>query len=382
LRITIVCGFFLPVPPVAGGAVEKMWWRLARIYARSGHQVTLISRCWEDWPAEEVRDGVRFLRLRGAAHRSTLWQNLLLDFLWGGRVLFALPEADILVTNTVALPVFVRSLRPSAGLLVVNLNRHPKGQLRWYGRAARIQAASRAIADAAVRQAPSRQTVLRIVPNSIDIARLSPSPNPRTGGAPVLIGFFGRIHPEKGLETLISAAAQLATDSTLPPWRLVLRGPTDVPRGGGGEDFLQRLRKLAPALWADDRLRLEPPLFDPEALAAAYAGLDIFCYPTEAETGEAHPVAVLEAMACGLPVVASDLPCFAGQIHAGANGLLFPVRDTSRLVTALAALIRDGAFRRRLGAAARAAVVTLDDEAVAAQHLADYQTLLDAARPH
>ena len=37
MKITIVCGFLLPVPPVSGGAMEKMWWRLARLYVRRGH---------------------------------------------------------------------------------------------------------------------------------------------------------------------------------------------------------------------------------------------------------------------------------------------------------------------------------------------------------
>ena len=54
MKITIVCGFLLPVPPVAGGAMEKMWWRLARLYARRGHQVTLLSRRWPGWADDET----------------------------------------------------------------------------------------------------------------------------------------------------------------------------------------------------------------------------------------------------------------------------------------------------------------------------------------
>lgn len=382
MKLTIVTGFFLPVPPVAGGAVEKMWWRLARCYARHGHEVTLLSRQWPGWPDAETREGVRLLRLRGADHRARLWQNLLLDARWGLRVLRALPPADLLITNTVALPVFVRQLRPDAGRLVVNLNRHPKGQTRWYGRADRIQAASAAIATAVRQQSPARAAVVRVVPNSIAAHAFAGPPALRPPGAPVALGFFGRIHPEKGLERLVAAAALLARTPDLPPWRLVLRGPVEVPQGGAGPVFVARLRALAPALWADGRLALAPPLFDPAALAEAYRALEIFCYPTEAVAGEAHPVAVLEAMAAGCAVVATDLPCFADQLVAERNALLTPPGEASALAATLARLVRDPGLRHALGAQARRDISVLDDETVAAQHLADYASLLHApARP-
>lgn len=377
MKITIVCGFFLPVPPVAGGALEKMWWRLARLYAARGHEVTLVSRRWPGWLHEERVDGVRLLRLPGFDHRRKLWQNLVLDACWGARVLPALPPADVLVTNTVALPVFVRQLRPDAGVLVVNLNRFPKGQLRWYRSVARVQAASGVIAAAARQQAPHLSTVVKVVPNSIDASLFAGKQPARPPQDAVTIGFFGRIHPEKGLATLVAAARELAAIPDLPSWRMILRGPTDVPRGGGGTDFVAGLREAAPALWSDGRVALAPPLFDPTALAAAYRDLDVFCYPTEAAEGEAQPVAVLEAMAAGVPVVATDLPCFADQLRSGQNALLVPAGSASALAAACARLIRDAALRRQLGEAGRETVWALDDPAVAIQHLADYESLLD-----
>lgn len=380
MKITIVCGFHLPVPAVAGGAVEKMWWRLARHYVWRGHQVTLISRSWADWPAEETVDGVHLQRVPGFDHRRKLWQNLLLDARWGWRVLGALPEADILITNTIFLPIYVRRVRPRAGLLVVNLNRYPKGQVRWYGRAARIQAASGIIATAATQQAPKLATRIRLTPNPVDTALFAAASPPRSTGAPLRVGYMGRIHPEKGLLTLVQAADLLAEDRSLPSWRIVLRGPVEVPRGGGGAEFVARLQAVAPDLWRTGRLSLAPALNDPAALASAYRALDLFCYPTVAAEGEAHPVAVLEAMASGLPVVASDLPCFTDQLRSGDNALLVPPGDAAALAGALGSLLRDERRRAALASRAREVISTLDDAVIAEQHLADFEQLLHAAR--
>jgi hypothetical protein len=58
----------LPVPSVAGGAMGKMWWRLARLYVGRGLRVTLISRRWPGWPGDETVDDIHLLRVAG--HRK------------------------------------------------------------------------------------------------------------------------------------------------------------------------------------------------------------------------------------------------------------------------------------------------------------------------
>ena len=65
MRISIVTGFFLPVPPVRGGSTEKIWHRLAREFSSQKHEVTFISRAWPGFPDRETADWVRHIRLRG-----------------------------------------------------------------------------------------------------------------------------------------------------------------------------------------------------------------------------------------------------------------------------------------------------------------------------
>lgn len=379
MKVTITHGFFLPVPPAAGGAMEKMWWTLAREFAARGHEVRSLSRRWPGWAHSEARDGVHCLRLPGSAHTGLLSINLVLDALWSLRLLRALPRADILVTNNVLLPALASRVRPSAGRVVVNLNRMPKGQLRVYGRVPRIQVPSTAVAVAVARSAPALVERVKIFPNVIAFGQLAAARRPAPAGAPVRLGYIGRLHPEKGLELLVRAARLLAETTDLPRWTLLLRGPDDVPRGGGGEAFLQHLRSLAPALFADGRVAFAPAEFDPAALADAYGALDIFAYPSLAASGETFGVSIAEAMASGAAAVVSDLPCFTDLVTHERNGLVFARASSdpaAALASALARLIRDPARRDALAAAARHTAARCDLPAVTDAMLEDFNALL------
>lgn len=361
--------------------MEKMWWSLAREFAARGHEVRSLSRRWPGWPGSEIREGVRCLRFPGSAHTRRLPVNLALDALWSLRLLRNLPPSDIHVTNNVLLPALASRLRASAGRVVVNLNRMPKGQLRAYGRVPRIQVPSTAVAVAVARSAPALVDRVKIFPNVIACGQLAAARRPSATDAPVRIGYIGRLHPEKGLELLVRAARLLAEAPGLPPWTLLLRGPADVPRGGGGDAFLQQLRALAPALFADGRVAFAPAEFDPAALADAYGALDIFAYPSLAASGETFGVSVAEAMASGAAPVVSDLPCFTDLVTHGRNGLVFARAASdpaAALADALAGLIRDPARRAALAAAARVAAARCDLPAVADAMLEDFTTLFPA----
>ena len=375
MKITIVMGFFLPVPPVAGGATEKIWFRLAREFVPSGHSVTLISRTWPGFPVGEKRDGVAMIRVPGFNHTRRLAFNLLLDGLWGLRLLRHLPAADIIACNNVSLPIHLPWLRPQAGRVVVVLGRMPKGQIRFYRRAARLVATSAAVAERVARECPALAPRTRVFPNPIDWELHARAAAQQ--GAPVTIGFVGRLHPEKGLELLLRAAVRLAADTGLPPWRLVLRGPGDVRRGGGGEAYVQRLQ----GEFGDElgkRLTWEPPVFDEALLARCYGTLDIFCYPSLAAQGEGLSVAPLEAMAAGAVPVLSRLDCYRDMLREGANGFTFdhtsPAADAG-LAAVLAPLIRDAGLRRAAAVQAQAEARRFDYGVVARALLDDFAQL-------
>lgn len=379
MRITIINGFFLPVPPVSGGSTEKSWHQLAREFVRQGHAVTSISRRWPEFPDEEIRDGVRHLRLRGFAHRRSLAANLLLDFLWSLRVHRTLPEADIVVCNAVALPVWLGRWRPSAGRVVLMCGRMPKGQYRRYSGIARVLAPSELVRERLVAENPALQPAIRVTGYPIDWDRLAGSAAPeRAASAPVTLGFVGRIHEEKGLRLLAEALALVAADATLPAWRLRLCGPVDVARGGSGPAFKAELERRLSAGVGADRFAFVEPRFDDRALAEFYRELDVFCYPSLAAEGETFGVAVAEAMAAGAVPVVSGLACFSDFVRDGANGRVFDhtaADAAERLAAVLKVLIRDAGERRRLAAAARREAERFGFVRYAADLLADFAAL-------
>src|SRR5438105_10698890 len=162
MRITIVLGAFFPVPPTMGGGVEKVWFSLAPEFAKRGHDVVMVSRKMPGLPREETIDSVKHLRVDGFdTPRSLVWLKCL-DLIYSLRTMSILPDADIIVTNTFWLPILLRNSKH--GRVYVQVARYPKGQMRFYGKAARLQAPSRAVARAVAAEAPKLTQKITVIP--------------------------------------------------------------------------------------------------------------------------------------------------------------------------------------------------------------------------
>jgi glycosyltransferase involved in cell wall biosynthesis len=308
MKIAIVQGAFLPVPTKRGGAVEKVWFALGQEFARRGHEVVHYSRLSDGLPEAETIAGVRHVRVPGANTPSSLvllkWQ----DLLYTRRVARKLARADVVATNTFWAPLVFSPVRH--GPLWVHVQRYPKGQMILYRRAARLQTVSKVIADAIIQQAPAYRSRVCIIPNPLP-PLVQPAGHPARD--PNLILFVGRLHPEKGLELFLHAA-QVAHRAA-PQLRFRIVGPWESRFGGGGETFQRKLVELAAPLGS--AVEFTGPVFDEAALAAHFASAAVFVYPSLAAKGEASPVAPLEALARGCPVVISNLDCFEETLGRG-----------------------------------------------------------------
>src|SRR6185312_7913900 len=118
-----------------------------------------------------------------------------------------------------------------------------------------------------------------------------------------------------------------------------------------GEDVTTTLAEAG----LGERLRL---LGYREDVAAVLAAADVFVLPSYFE---GLPMSVIEAMLCGLPVVASDIPGPREQVVNEVTGLLVPPRDVAPLAAALRRLANDRVLRAAMGAAGRARAVALFD---------------------
>jgi glycosyltransferase involved in cell wall biosynthesis len=374
MKITCVLGPFFPVPPVRGGAVERVFQNLCEVFADIGHDVTIVSRSFENFPTQEVINGVRYLRVKSFDQPKSMILYRLFDIVYAMRVCLALPKSDVTITNSNALPLFIP--RGRAGLIYMSIARFPKGQMAAYRRVDRMQTVSTHIGDAVCRQSPSVAHLVKTVPNAIS-KTIAGAIDENRGSRQKEILYVGRIAREKGIHLLVRAF-KLA-QSAFPEWKLTIVGPHLAAQGGDGAACLDELRTLAADL--ESSVVFVGPIFDEAELANYFKRCEIFVYPSIAARGEALPLAPVEAMACGCAVVVSSLDCFKDYLRDGINGLVFDERDGSGgdLADKLLKLMREETLRDRIAGAAVKTARTYTRESVALAFLEDFKGLRSAA---
>jgi len=376
MKITIVLGAFLPVPPVMGGAIEKSWLALAQEFVSRNHDVTIISRALPQFARHEIVGGIRHVRLRGFdTPRSLLWLKIL-DLFYSLRVRRALPAADVLVTNTFWLPLLIRDA--SRGKIYVHVGRYPKGQMRLYGRAARLQAPSSDVANAIKGEAPSATHKVIAIPYPRPQMISAGAPLPLEGRAKIVL-YVGRVHPEKGVHLLVEAFARLRRGEFV-DWKLIIVGSTDSREGGGGEAYLRQLRQNAAV--TRDQVVFRGPIFDAAVLEEEFRAARIFAYPSRAAHGETFGLAPLEAMTHGCAVLVSDLGCFRDFILPNETGFVFEggaPNPVDSLVVAFREALSDPVRLERIARAGQLKSEEFSRARVADNFLFDFEKLISDA---
>ena len=201
---------------------------------------------------------------------------------------------------------------------------------------ARLTGAIVKYADEAERAASTLKTVVHVIPNGVEVVE---GPR-RPPGDRLILGTSARINPQKRLELLIEAV-RLA-HSSMPPY--VLRVAGGVERGC--DDYAEGLRRAAEGLPVEWLGSLDDP-------SEFLADLDLFVMVAEPA---GCPNASLEAMAAGLPILATDVGGMAEQVIDGVNGRLVARDDAHALASALVEAAGDEDRRARWGEAGRSRV--------------------------
>jgi phosphatidylinositol alpha-mannosyltransferase len=192
----------------------------------------------------------------------------------------------------------------------------------------------------------------RVIPNGVDLDFFrwdAPRPSTLEPGVRHVL-FLGRLDPRNGLATLIAAFQRLHTERTV---RLVVAGD------GPLRDHYERLAGGDPNILFVGSVVAERPGY--------YANCDVYACPT---TKASFGITLLEAMACGAPIVCSDIVGFRDVVRNGCEALMVPCGDERALANALARVLDDPGVRARLGMAGQACVAryawpNVTDEVVA-----------------
>lgn len=369
-------------PPVGGGGGWVTHF-LAREYVRRGHEVLLLTSAYANLPRREIVEGYTVERVPAIRHNPHVAQvgemlSYALSSSWVGmrrarmfrpdavQVFFGIPSGlgAYFLRRCYGIPYVVflggRDVPrpnpdpPSYRYLYTLLR--PAILAIWRNAAYRV-ACSEGLRELARATAPDLPC--HVIPDGIDLDRFPPKAYPCRERVQIL--GVGRLVPRKGFDVLIRAVAMLPS---LLPFEVVLVG--DGPER-------ETLESLARSLGVAERVQFVGSV-PYNALPARYAEADIYVLSSHAE---GMPLVVLEAMATGLPIVATDVQGIRELVADGVNGWRFPVNDAEALAAYLARLIENSAEREAFGRASRERVQSYAWGNIAKAYL---ELLEDAAR--
>jgi phosphatidyl-myo-inositol alpha-mannosyltransferase len=363
MRIGMVCPYSLDVP----GGVQSHVLQLAEVMLARGHQVSVLAPASPDvaLPSYVVSAGRAIpIRYNGSVSRLQFSPAV------HGRVRRWLSdgEFDVLHLHEPNAPsLSMWALRVAEGPIVATFHTSTtksltltvfQGVLRpWHEKiVGRI-----AVSDLARRwQMEALGSDAVEIPNGVDVESLVSAPlldgYPRPGKTVLFLGRYDE--PRKGMAVLLEALPKVVERF----------GDVQLLIVGRGDEY--ELRAQASGLVEHIRFLGQ---VDDAAKASAMRSADVYCAPNIG--GESFGIVLVEAMAAGTAVVASELDAFRRVLRDGEVGRLVPVGDAAALAEALIAVLENDVLRERYVAAGAEAVLGYDWSVVASQIVRVYETV-------
>ena len=365
MKIGIVSPYAYPRPGGANSYIRESYQELRRL----GHEVRIITAPWgDDPPAQDVIQIGQAIAIpyNGAIGRITL--SLRLE--WLVSRMLERERFDIIHHHEPLVPFLSMQILDSARCPNV-ATFHAFGGFSfsyWAGRVVGERYMRKLDARIAVSSA-ARHFIstyfpgdYHIIPNGVDVsfyANAKPFPEYEDGKTNIL--FVGRVEQRKGAMYLLRAYAKLKPK--FPELRLIFCSAG--PQIGQMRRFV-RQNGLGDVLFAGR--------VDDVDKARFYKTADIFCAPSTGQ--ESFGIVLLEAMAAGLPVVASDIHGYKRVVQRNVTGLLVEPKDPDALAAAIERLICEPALRQRLGEAGARRAPEYDWTHVTAQLVELYEDVI------
>jgi phosphatidylinositol alpha-mannosyltransferase len=354
VKICIVSQSYYPKP---GGVTEVVHYT-ARELRRLGHTVEIITTNY--WGRNEDYDGVKRIGRNMLVPVNGAWVNVTLAFRMREKLarIFAEGDFDIIQTHCPLVPTLPLVALQAAGRKqkIVGTFHAAAHSNAAYGifRKALDRRAQRLDIRIAVSE-PAQRFAARyfpgeyeIVPNGIDCERFNPSVRPldTLKDDCIRVLFVGRMDKRKGVPYLIKA---------LPLAEKKIGRKIELMLVGEG-----RLRNIVfpRTMFKHGTEIISVGRVDPSLLPRYYRSCDIFCSPATGR--ESFGIVLLEAMASGIPVVASDIPGYRRVLSHERDGLLVRPKDPASLAEALATLCSNPSLRREFGERGREKALQYD----------------------
>jgi glycosyltransferase involved in cell wall biosynthesis len=365
MRILVLPGYRYPASleePLTCGDLRNTF-NLSRALARAGHQVVVLSRRRRGDPAAQELDGVAIRRYRGelgrvfstsfdiSARRARLFHELCRG---NDAIVASTPFSLELLSSASKQPAMIyvcsgledtRNYGSSAGesaqRIGIRLLRDPAKRATW-ARAARVNTTAELEAATLLRMGVPREKILTIGPG-VELERYQPSsasavraaaedilPSPARG-RPIVLS-VSRFTPAKGIVETIGAFARLREH--VPDAYLLLVGVRHTHR----TDYPRQMRHAIASRGLDNHVGIVENV--PESRLPA-------CYSAAGVTSvfsvgyDPLPTTIIESMACGTPVVATDFVTRVQMIESGRDGMLVRERDEQGWAAAVGRILRD-----------------------------------------
>ena len=378
LRVILLSGD-LSLPPCGGIATHVLGLGAALLAA--GHTVRILAPEYGCHDESVEHDGLTVERVRADGARFVRYAKLVRRTRSKLREAARELDADLLHVHDFLLGPPIS--RPFGARLPVVFTNHTSNFLdlaayphgRWFlrrliGRPHGVISVSPELKRGSELLHPA---LCELIPSGVDPQRFRPGdaggrlrPELNLGPHDPLIAYVGRIHPVKGLDQLLEAFDRVRQTHTAARLMLVGDGPPVHERG---------LRDGVAQRGLGEHVALRGRV-DHGALPAFYAAADVVCLPSRME---ATSLSGLEAMACGRPLVATDVGGLPLIVKDGVNGLLVPLGDPSALAAALSRLLGDSALRQRMGTAGRKRVLAeFSWNTIAVRTVAFYRRVIES----